>query len=160
MRGIRVSGLKAGLLGSIGLLVFLLISLIPFTLLACLVIPGFLVVWIGTGVLAGVLTGDKLQTRPQAVEVGAMAGFVAGVGGGIAAMVIAAFGALFPDLGEGVLAQFSNAQLEAMAQIGILPDTIQLVGSVLAALMACGIGGILVSVALGALGGRIYFRLR
>lgn len=157
-----VSGLKAGLAGSAGLLLVLLISLIriPFPLGTCLVTLGFVVVWIGTGVLAGILAEHEIQTRRQAVGAGAMAGLVAGVGGGIAGMAIAAFGILFPDLGDGVLAQFSPAQIEALSQVGIVPDTIRLVGSVLSALMACGVGGAAVSVALGALGGRIYFRLR
>jgi hypothetical protein len=161
-RAIKPSGLKAGLTGSAGLMVVLLISLvpIPFPLGTCLVTLGFVVVWIGTGMLAGVLAESEIQTRRQAVTNGAMAGFVAGIGGGIAAMVIAAFGALFPDLGEGVLAQFSPGQLQALAQIGFGPDIVRLAGSILSAMMACGAGGTVVSIALGALGGRIYFRLR
>lgn len=161
-RAMRSAGLRAGLGGSVGLLVVLLISLIriPSPLGTCLVTLGFVVVWVVTGVLAGVQAEEVIQTRRQAVGTGAMAGFVAGIGGGIAAMAIAAFGALFPDLGEGVLAQLSPAQLEALAQIGFPPDVIRLAGSILSAMMACGVGGTAVSVALGALGGRIYFRLR
>ncbi len=157
----RPSGLKAGLAGGVGLLVVLLVSFvpIPFPLGTCLVMLGFVVVWIGTGMLAGVLAEDELQTRRQAVANGALAGFVAGIGGGIAGMAIAAFGALFPDLGQGVVAQLSPAQLEALARVGIVPEIIQLAGSILSALMTCGIGGTLVAVTLGALGGRIYFRL-
>jgi hypothetical protein len=161
-RVMRSSGLKAGLAGSVGLLVILLISFIriPFPLGTCLVTLGFIVAWVGTGMLAGLLGEDAIQTRRQAMANGAMAGFVAGIGAGIAAMGIAAFGALFPDLGEGVLAQFSPAQIEALTQIGVGPDTIRLVSSILSALMACGVGGTAVSVVLGSLGGRIYFRLR
>jgi hypothetical protein len=158
----NASALKAGLAGSIGLLIVLLISFIPipFPLGTCLVMLGFVVVWVGTGILAGLLAEDKIQIRRQAVETGAMAGFVAGIGGGVAAMLVASFGALFPDLGEGVLAQFSPAQIEALAQIGVAPDAIRLGGSILSALLTCGIGGTVVSIALGALGGRLYFRLR
>lgn len=158
----RPSTLKAGLAGGLGLLIILLISLIPipFPLGTCLVTLGFVVVWIGTGMLAGLLAEDEIQTRPQAVRTGAMAGFIASIGGGIAGMLVAAFGALFPDLGEGALAQFSPAQVEALAQMGVAPDAIRLVGSIVSAMLVCGIGGMLVSVALGSLGGRIYFRLR
>lgn len=158
----RSSGLKAGLAGSVGLLVILLVSFIriPFPLGTCLVILGFVVVWVGTGILAGLLAEDEIQNRRQAVTNGATAGIVAGIGGGIAGMVIAAFGALFPDLGEGVLAQFSPGQLETLTQIGVAPETVSLAGSILSALMACGVGGTAVSAVLGALGGRIYFRLR
>jgi hypothetical protein len=156
------SGLKAGFAGSVGLVVVLLISLIriPFPLGTCLVTLGFVVVWVGTGMLAGLLTEETIQTRRQATSSGAMAGFVAGIGGGVVAMGIAALGILFPDMGEGVLAQFSPAQIEALAQIGFGPETIRLAGSILSALTACGIGGTTVSVILGSLGGRIYFSLR
>lgn len=158
----RPSTLKAGLAGSLGLLVILLISLIPipFPLGTCLVTLGFFVIWIGTGMLAGLLAEDEIQTRHQAVLIGAVAGFVAGIGGGIAGMLVAAFGGLFPDLGEGVLAQFSPAQVESLAQMGVAPDAIQLAGSIVSAMMFCGLGGALVSVTLGSLGGRLYFRLR
>jgi hypothetical protein len=158
----RSSALKAGFAGGLGLFVILLISLIPipFPLGTCLVVLGFFVVWTGTGMLAGLLAEDGIQTRPQAVSSGALAGFVAGIGGGIAGMLVAAFGALFPDLGEGVLAQFSPAQVEALSQMGIAADAIRLAGSVVSAMFVCGLGGIVVAVALGSLGGRIYFRVR
>ena len=160
MRTTNRSGLKAGLAGIFGLLVVLLISFIPMPLGSCLVTLGFVVVWIGTGMLAGLLGEEDIETRRQAQANGAMAGFVAGIGVSIAAMALAALGALFPDFGEGVLAQFSPAQVEALANMGFGPDIIQAAGSVLSALIACGIGGTALAVALGALGGRIYFNLR
>jgi hypothetical protein len=149
------------LAGALGLLLVLLISLIPIPLLGtCLVILGFIVVWVGTGMLAGLLAEDDTQTRREAVTTGAMAGFVAGIGGGVAGMLIAAFGGLFPDLGDGVLAQFSPAQVESLAQIGVAADAVRLAGSIVSAMMLCGIGGTVVAIVLGALGGHIYFRLR
>ena len=157
-RAISAAGLKAGLAGGVGLLVLRLISLIPssaFTL--CLVVPGIIVVCLSTGMLAGLLAGDKLETHGQAMRAGAWAGFVAGIVGGIAGMVIAAFGAiLILDMGEGLMTQFSAPQLESLAQMGILPETIRLAGSVLSALLFCGIGGTATSVILSTLGGRIY----
>jgi hypothetical protein len=157
----RPSTLKAGLAGGLGLLLVLLISLIPIPLLGtCLVTLGFIMVWIGTGMLAGLLAEDEVRTRREAVVVGAAAGFVAGIVGGVAGMMVAAFGALFPDLGDGVLAQLSPAQVEALAQMGIVADAVRLAGSVMSAMIFCGMGGTVVSMALGSLGGRIYFRLR
>ena len=157
-RAISAAGLKAGLVGGVGLMVLRLISLIPssaFTL--CLVVPGIIVVCLSTGMLAGLLAGDKLETHQQAMRAGAWAGFVAGISGGIAGMVIAAFGAiLLLDMGEGLVAQFSASQLETLAQMGILPETIRLAGSVLSALLFCGVGGTATSVILSTLGGRIY----
>jgi hypothetical protein len=157
----RPSTLKAGLAGALGLLIVLLISLIPIPLLGtCLVTLGFIVVWVGTGMLAGLLAEDEIQSRRQAVTTGAMAGFVAGIGGGVAGMLVAAFGGLFPDLGDGVLAQFSPAQVESLTQMGVAADAVRLAGSILSAMMLCGLGGTVVAMALGALGGRIYHRLR
>jgi hypothetical protein len=157
-RAISSAGLKAGLAGGAGLAILRLISLIPssaFTL--CLVVPGILVVCLSTGMLAGLLAGDKLETHRHAMRAGAWAGFVAGITGGIAGMVIAAFGAiLLLDMGEGLVAQFSASQLESLAQMGILPETIRLAGSVLSALLLCGVGGTATSVVLSTLGGRIY----
>jgi hypothetical protein len=156
------SGVKAGIVGSFGLLVVLLINFIPipFPLGTCLVSLGFFVAWIGTGMLAGLLGEDDIKTRRQAVTNGAMAGFVAGIGVSLAAMALAALGALFPEFGAGVVAQFSPAQLNSMARTGLGPDILRAAGSVLAAMFACGVGGTVVSVALGSLGGRLYFRLR
>ena len=157
-RAISAAGLKAGLAGGVGLMILRLISLIPsnaFTL--CLVVPGILVVGLSTGMLAGLLAGDKLETHGHAMRAGAWAGFVAGISGGIAGMVIAAFGAvLLLDMGEGLVTQFSASQLEMLAQMGILPETIRLAGSVLSALLFCGVGGTATSVILSTLGGRIY----
>ena len=157
-RAISSAGLKAGLAGGVGLMILRLISLIPssaFTL--CLVVPGILVVCLSTGMLAGLLAGDKLETHGQAMRAGAWAGFVAGISGGIAGMVIAAFGAvLLLDLGEGLVAQLTTSQLETLAQWGFLPETIRLAGSVLSALLFCGVGGTATSVILSTLGGRIY----
>jgi len=157
-RAISAAGLKAGLAGGVGLMILRLISLIPsdaFTL--CLVVPGIIVICLSTGMLAGLLAGDKLETHAHAMRAGAWAGFVAGISGGIAGMVIAAFGAvLLLDMGEGLMAQFSASQLETWAQMGILPETIRLIGSVLSALLFCGVGGTATSVILSTLGGRIY----
>ena len=70
-----MSSLKAGLVGGFGILLLMLISLVPFEFLACLVIPGFLVVWLTTGLLAGVFAGDSIQNSQQGGKVGWMAGF-------------------------------------------------------------------------------------
>lgn len=156
------SGLKAGIAGGVGLAAVLLARFIPLpSLLAgCMLTLGLVVVWVGTGMLAGLLGEDEIETRRQATTNGATAGFVAGIGGGIAAMLLAALGTLFPELGKGVLAQFSPEQLEALAEIGMGADVVQRAGSILATLISCGVAGIIPSVALSALGGRLYFRLR
>ena len=75
-------------------------------------------------------------------------------------MLLAAFGLMLPNLGHGVLAQFSPAQLANLARMGITPNTIRLAGSVLFALLLWGGAGTAAAMILSALGGRIYFRLR
>jgi hypothetical protein len=149
LRARSSAALKAGIAGAVGLLILLLIRLVPVPLVTCLVVPGFPLILGSAGVLAGILAGDYIQTSGQAVQVGAIAGFASGVGGGITAMVLAAFGLMFSDLGAGVQAQFSAAQLHS-----------QQIGAVLWALLFCGAGGTAAGAFMGALGGRIYFRLR
>jgi hypothetical protein len=157
---VGMPGMKAGAVGGFGLLVLLLMNLLYLPLLACLVVPGYVVVLVVTGMLAGLLANDQLTTRGQATRTGVTAGFVAGICGGVTAVLLAAFGLMFPNLGQGVLAQFSPAQLANLARIGITPDTIRLAGSVLFALLLWGAAGTTAAMILGALGGRLYFRLR
>lgn len=152
-------GVKAGAAGGLGLLVLLLMNLLYLPLRACLVVPGYVVVLVVTGMLAGLLANDQLTTRGQATRIGVTAGFVAGICGGVTAVFLAAFGLMFSNLGQGVLAQFSPAQLANLAQMGITSDTIRLAGSVLFALLLWGGAGTAVAMILSALGGRIYFRL-
>ena len=153
-------GVKAGAVGGFGLLVLLLMNLLSLPLLACLVVPGYVVVLVVTGMLAGLLANDQLSTRRQAARLGVTAGFVAGICGGVIAVLLAALGLMFPDLGQGVLAQFSPAQLANLARMGITSDTIRLAGSVLFALLLWGAAGTAVAMILSFLGGRLYFRLR
>jgi hypothetical protein len=157
---LSIPGVKAGAAGGFGLLVLLLMNLLSLPLLACLVVPGYVVVLVVTGMLAGLLANDQLTTRGQATRIGVTAGFVAGICGGVTAVFLAAFGLTFSNLGQGVLAQFSPAQLANLARVGITPDTIRLAGSVLFALLLWGGAGTAAAMILSALGGRIYFRLR
>jgi hypothetical protein len=161
LRAFSTAALKAGIAGAMGLAILLLISLVQVPLVTCLTVPGFPLIFLSVGVLAGILAGDTIQTKGQAFQVGAVAGFASGVGGGIVAMVLAAFKQMFfEDLGRGVLQQFSEAQQRGLAQSGITPDLIQQTGAVLFALLLCGVGGVVAGAAIVALGGRIYFRLR
>jgi hypothetical protein len=156
------ASLKAGIAGAFGMALLLLVSLVDVPLVTCLVVPGFLLVFGGSGILAGILAGDAIQTRSQATQVGAIAGFVSGLGGGVTGMALAAFGLipLFVDLGAGVQAQFTAVQLRSLAQSGITGEVVRQAGAVLWALALCGAGGTGLGVLLGALGGRIYSRLR
>jgi hypothetical protein len=157
--------LKASLVGGFGILILMLIGLIPppenlpFVSLAFLVIPGFLVVCLATGLLAGIFAGSSVKTSHQGGRVGWMAGFWAGVFGSIVAMVMAAFGVLMVDFGVGVVSQFTPDRLAAFANYGLSANTIALAGRVVGALIVYGIIGSLVSGLLSSIGGMIYPKL-
>lgn len=150
------ASLKAGLAGAGGLVLLLFISLVPFEFLACLVIPGFAVAALSTGLLAGVLAGESVQNSHQGGEVGWTAGFVAGIGAGLVAMVLASFGVFMPDFGQGVLAQFSPDQLTWLLEYGFSPSLIALSGRVIGAMVTYGIIGSLVSALFSSIGGMMY----
>jgi hypothetical protein len=158
-------GLKASLIGGFGILILMLIGLIeppetlPFVSLAFLVIPGFLVVCLATGLLAGIFAGTLVKNSQQGGKVGWMAGFWAGVFGGIAAMFLAALGFLMGPFGQNVVNQFTPDQLAAVTAYGLNPNIIALVGRVFGALVIYGIMGSLVSGLFSSIGGMIYPKL-
>ncbi len=152
------SSLKASLVGGFGILLLMLISLIPFQLLALLVIPGFLVVWLCTGMLASIIAGDKVQTSQDGGKVGWMAGFWSGIYGGLAAMILAATGIFMVNFGQGVAAQFPPDQLPLFLS-SLSPDAIAITGRIFGALLIYGVIGSLVSGLFSSLGGMIYPKL-
>lgn len=158
------ASLKASLVGGVSLLLLMLISLIPFQLLALLVIPGFLIVCLATGLLAGVMAGDAIENSYQGGKAGWIAGFWAGVYGGIIAMILAAFGiAVFGipivAFGQGVVNQFGPEQLQSLAGYGLTAETIALSGRVFGMLVIVGVIGSLVSALISSVGGMVYPKL-
>jgi hypothetical protein len=158
-------GLKASMVGGFGILILMLIGLIPppenlpFVSLAFLVVPGYIVVCLATGLLAGIFAGDGVQNSQQGGKVGWMAGFWAGIFGGVVAMFLAAFGVLLTNFGQGVVDQFSPATLEQWAAYGMTPNAIALAGRVVGALVIYGMIGSLVSGLFSSIGGMIYPKL-
>jgi hypothetical protein len=156
---------KASMVGGFGILILMLIGLIPppenlpFVSLAFLVIPGFLVVCLATGLLAGIFAGSGVKNSHQGGRVGWMAGFWAGVFGSIVAMFLAALGFLMVDFGSGVINQFAPETLASFTQYGLTPEVIALIGRVFGALIIYGIIGSLVSGLLSSVGGMIYPKL-
>ena len=153
------SSFKASLVGGFGILLLMLISLIPFQFLACLVIPGFLVVWLTTGMLAGIFAADHIENSQQGGKVGWMAGFWAGVYGGIIAMLLAAFGVFMVNFGQGVVNQFSPDQLAGLTSYGLTPNVIAMTGRVFGALTVYGVIGALIAGLFSSIGGMIYPKL-
>ncbi len=158
-------GLKASLVGGFGIFILMLIGLIPppenlpFVSLAFLVIPGYLVVCLATGLLAGIFAGDTVSNSQQGGKVGWMAGFWAGIFGGVIAMFLAAFGILLSNFGQGVVIQFTPESLASLAAYGLSPANIALAGRVIGALIIYGVIGSLVSGLFSSIGGMIYPKL-
>lgn len=157
-------GLKASLVGGFGILILMMIGLIPAPeglpiSLAILVVPGFLVVCLATGLLAGIFAGSLVKNSQEGGKVGWMAGFWAGVFGGIAAMVMAALGFLMGPFGQGVVSQFTPEQLVTITTYGLNPNIIALTGRVFGALVVYGVIGSLVSGLFSSIGGMIYPKL-
>ncbi|GAB4423647.1 MAG: hypothetical protein Kow0031_02270 [Anaerolineae bacterium] len=132
---------------------------LPFVSLAFLVIPGYLVVCLATGLLAGIFAGDNIANSQQGGKVGWMAGFWAGIFGGVVAMLLAAAGVLLVDFGQGVVAQFTPETITSLAASGLTPANIALAGRVIGALIVYGVIGSLVSGLLSSIGGMIYPKL-
>ena len=158
------SSLKASFIGGFSILLLMLISLIPLQFLACLVIPGFLVAWLSTGMMAGIFAGDKIKNSYQGGKVGWMAGFWAGVYGGVIAMMLAAIGVSvlgipIVNFGQGIVNQFTPEQLDGLVKYGLTADIIALVGRVFGMFIMVGVIGSLVSGLFSSIGGMIYPKL-
>jgi hypothetical protein len=159
-----VSSLKASFIGGFSILLLMLISLIPLQFLACLVIPGFLVAWLSTGMMAGIFAGDKIKNSYQGGKVGWMAGFWAGVYGGVIAMMLAAIGISVLGIpivtfGQGIVNQFTPEQLDGLLKYGLTADIIALVGRVFGMFIMVGVIGSLISGLFSSIGGMIYPKL-
>jgi hypothetical protein len=142
----------------------MLISLIPLQFLACLVIPGFLVAWLSTGMLAGIFAGDKVNNSYEGGKVGWMAGFWAGIYGGIIAMILAAVGISvlgipIVNFGQGIVNQISPDDLERLVSFGLSANIIALMGRVFGMFIMVGVIGSLISGLFSSIGGMIYPKL-
>lgn len=155
-----LSSLKASFAGGIGLLLLMLISLIPanenipFLSFAYLVVPGFPVVCLATGLLASIMAGDSIRSSYQGGKVGWMAGFWAGVYAGIGGMIMAAAGFFWADFGQN-----AATELIWLTDYGLNMETISLAGRVFWALIWFGVVGSLVCALISSIGGMIYPKL-
>ena len=140
--------------------ILMLINLVSLPLLACLVVPGFIVVLLVAGLLAGLLAGDRVTSSGMATQAGLAAGFVSGLSAAVVAIVLSAAGLMFAELGAGVRAQFGTAELRSLSDMGISAEAVQTGGAVALAFVIWGIVGTLIAIVLGILGARLYYRLR
>ncbi|MGQ9500917.1 MAG: hypothetical protein ACUVSF_00670 [Anaerolineae bacterium] len=160
VRTLGAGAFKAGAAGAFAMALLMLISLSDIPLLPCLVIPGIILVLIANGMLAGLLANERLNSPRQARQAGLLAGLIAGLGAAFVAILLAAFGLLFTNLGEGVRAQFTPGQLQNLAEMGISPQTVRIAGAIFFALIIWGVFGTIIAAALGVLGAQLYYRLR
>ncbi len=159
-----MSSLKASMIGGFAILLLMLISLIPLPFLACLVVPGFLVAWLSTGMLAGIFAGDSVKNSYQGGKAGWMAGFWSGVFAGVIAMILAAFsvsvlGIPIVNFGQGIVSQISPETLQSWFNIGITAEMIALMGRVFGMFVIVGVIGSLISGLFSSIGGMIYPKL-
>ncbi len=151
------AAMKAGIGGGIAVSLLVLVNQIAFPLLRTFLIPpAFITVWIVTGIAAAMFAEPRAATPRDGFQVGLLAGIVSGTVSGLVAMVLAAFGVTFQQVGQGMLTQFSDAQLASMVESGLTERLLSTGSMVLAALFVCGIGGIVVAALFGGVGGWLY----
>ncbi len=151
------AAMKAGIGGGIAISLLVLVNQIAFPLLRTFLIPpAFITVWIVTGIAAAMFAEQRVVTARDGFQVGLLAGIVSGTVSGLVAMVLAAFGVTFQQVGQGILTQFSDAQLASMVESGLTEQLLSAGSMVLAALFVCGIGGIVVAALFGGVGGWLY----
>ncbi len=148
---------KAGIMGGLVISLLLILYQLSLPFLQIVFIPmAMIIVWVVTGIGAAMMAGDRVITGRQGWKTGMLAGLVSGIVGGITSMVIAALGLTFTGYGEGVLTQFSDTQLTSLVNAGFTEQMIITSGSVLSAMVVCGVGGMVLSALLGGVGGWLY----
>jgi len=128
----------------------------PDFLQTVLIPPALFIVWVVTGIGAAMLCDDKIRDSKDGASVGMVAGIIAGIIGGIVAMIIAAFGLSFQDYGQGFLEQLTDTQRQPLLEAGFTEQLITISGSILTALLTCGMGGMVAAGIFGRLGGWLY----
>ncbi len=146
--------LKAGLIGSLILIVVALISLIP--LVGCLSLPLEWLAYIGIGALAGYWLAPVRQAGRAAGQ-GALAGLIAGLVAGVMRTVLAPVSLALSGGAQAMVSLVPPESLELFRQADIDPGVLFGPGVLTAVTAVCCLPAALLSgVALGALGGVIY----
>jgi hypothetical protein len=157
--------LRASKFGGLGLVVLMLTLFIPWpanmpglAMLAQWVIA-FVVISLATGLLAVMLAGETITTMQQAGEISWVAGFWAGILGGIFAMFLAAHGVLLQSFGQGVARNIYPLCLSGW-QFVFSPEVIALIGRVIGAFMVYGLISALVMAIISTIGGMLFSELK
>ena len=149
---------KAGILGGFAISLLLVVrQLAPIPLLQVILIPpALIIIWVVTGIGAAMFCDNQIHAGKDGARVGMVAGIISGTLGGITAMILAAFGLFLQDYGQGALVQVPDTNLLALTELGFNEELVVLSGSILTALFACGLVGIVVAALLGRFGGWLY----
>jgi hypothetical protein len=135
------SAFRASLAGAVETALLLAASFIPLDYLSWVVVPGFMVVFISSGMLACIYTEGKIRITgcKRGGEIGWMAGFWTGIHGGVMVMGLAALEIFMKDFGQGVVRQLTAEQLELLLSYGFDESLIALTARVFGALWLCDI---------------------
>jgi hypothetical protein len=139
------------LIGAAILVVIKLIGIIPY--IGCVSLPLNLITYVGVGVLAAMYL-PPLRTAWRGAGEGALAALIASLIGGITGMIIAL--ARSSVTGAQAMAQLPPGVLDMVRESGISPGFLFGVGGTSIFGSICCLSGILVAVALAAIGGAIY----
>ena len=144
---------RAGLIGGGAAAVVALLGLIP--VCGCFSLLLEWLVFIGAGVLAAAWMLPPRQAGQGGRE-GALAGLITGAIGGLVNMLLAPVSLALSGGTQQILNQLPPESLQAFKDAGVDPSVLFGTGSVLGiGAVCCGIG-LVVALALGALGGFIY----
>jgi hypothetical protein len=144
---------KAGLIGGAAAVVATLLGLIP--VLGCLSLPLAWLIYLAAGILAAAWLLPPRQAGAGAGQ-GALAGVIAGLINGLAGMALAPLSLSLAGGPEQIIRQIPPESLQQLAQAGMDPRMLVSSGAMVAySSICCGLG-LIVAVALGALGGLIY----
>ena len=158
--------LKAGLIGGAALSVLHLLNLIPlmgtFALVCCCIIMlAYVLICGGAGALAAHWLPAPRDAGTAAGQ-GALAGGLAGLIGGAVNAVVMLIQSAMTDSAE-VISQLPPEMLDAMREAGITTDVLESSTGVLGGLLGggcCCLAGVIVALALGAIGGAIWAAVR
>jgi hypothetical protein len=148
------NGLRAGAIGAVIAVILNLVGIIP--VVGCCTFILTLVLWIGVGVLAGYYgsKSNPMQTGGDAAKVGAVAGAVTSLVGGVAETIIISVQVALGGTVQA-LSQIPPEQLRQLREIGVDPAIFGNLAGVVGIGSCCCLVGTLVAAALGAAGGAL-----
>lgn len=151
------AAIKAGLIGAAIMVILNLLGLIPIPFLGCVCLCIVWLAYAGVGALAAHFMEGAVTTG-DAAKAGALAGVISGAVSGIVSSIITAVRGTVGGFGD-VMSQMDPEMLRQMQDYGIDPGLftgMASTGGIIGVALCCCLGGLVISAALGAIGGIIY----